>query len=80
MFFLLRIAFWLGVVCVLLPNGGAPTKDANVDTAGAVSAASAAVSDAAVSASASRTPAWWAARLPSRSGRRLKPAPAHCMR
>lgn len=47
MFFLLRIAFWLGVVCVLLPNGGAPTKDANVDTAGAVSAASAAVSDAA---------------------------------
>ncbi|MGI8526181.1 MAG: DUF5330 domain-containing protein [Pseudolabrys sp.] len=47
MFFLLRMAFWLGVVCVLLPNGGASTKDANLDTAGAVSAASAAVSDAA---------------------------------
>jgi hypothetical protein len=47
MFFLLRIAFWLGVVCVLLPNGGATTKNADVDTAGAVSAATAAVSDAA---------------------------------
>ncbi len=46
MFFLLRMTFWLGVVCVLLPSGGA-SKDTNVDTAGAVSAATAAVSDAA---------------------------------
>ena len=46
MFFLLRMTFWLGVVCVLLP-GGASTKapSAQVDPASAVSAASAAVSD-----------------------------------
>jgi hypothetical protein len=44
MFFLLRMAFWLGVVCVLLPSGGAATN-ANVDTAAAVSAATAAASD-----------------------------------
>lgn len=47
MFFLLRVAFWLGVVCVLLPSGGATTHEANLDTAGAVSAANAAVSDVA---------------------------------
>ncbi len=46
MFFLLRMAFWLGVVCVLLPSGSkttAPTE--RVNTAEAVTAASAAVSD-----------------------------------
>jgi hypothetical protein len=46
MFFLLRIAFWLGVVLVLLP--GAPQHDAStsgVGTADAMSAASATVSD-----------------------------------
>jgi hypothetical protein len=48
MFFLLRMAFWLGVVCVLLPSGGAKTSapDANIDAAQAVTLASAAVSDA----------------------------------
>jgi hypothetical protein len=45
MFFLLRMAFWLSVVCVLLPGGGATSSNANLDTAGAVSAATAAVSD-----------------------------------
>lgn len=45
MFFLLRMAFWLCVVCVLLPGRGATTTDANIDTASAISAASAAVSD-----------------------------------
>jgi hypothetical protein len=45
MFFLLRMAFWLGVVCVLLPGGGATSNEQNLDTAGAVSAATAAVSD-----------------------------------
>jgi hypothetical protein len=45
MFFLLRMAFWLGVVCVLLPGGGATSKEQNLDTAGAVTAATAAVSD-----------------------------------
>ncbi len=45
MFFLLRIAFWLGLVCVLLPGNDATPSKANVDTAGAVSAATAAVSD-----------------------------------
>lgn len=48
MFFLLRMAFWLGVVCVLLPSGGAKTAapDANIDAAQAVTLATAAVSDA----------------------------------
>jgi hypothetical protein len=46
MFFLLRIAFWLGVVLILLP--GAPQHDTStgeVGTADAISAASATVHD-----------------------------------
>jgi len=46
MFFLLRIAFWLGVVCVLLPGGtktGAP--EAKIDATQAMTVAGAAVSD-----------------------------------
>jgi Family of unknown function (DUF5330) len=46
MFFLLRMAFWLGVVCVLLPSGGAKTPDAQIDATQAVTLAAAAVSDA----------------------------------
>ena len=48
MFFLLRMAFWLGVVCVLLPSGGSKTAtpDTSIDAAQAVTLASAAVSDA----------------------------------
>ncbi|HVZ54998.1 MAG TPA: DUF5330 domain-containing protein [Pseudolabrys sp.] len=48
MFFLLRMAFWLGVVCVLLPSGGGKTAtpDTSIDAAQAVTLASAAVSDA----------------------------------
>ena len=47
MFFLLRMAFWLGVVCVLLPSGSkSPSQDANIDATQAVTLASAAVSDA----------------------------------
>jgi Family of unknown function (DUF5330) len=46
MFFLLRMAFWLGVVCVLLPSGTkSPSPDANIDAKQAVTLASAAVSD-----------------------------------
>ncbi|MGC1464837.1 MAG: DUF5330 domain-containing protein [Pseudolabrys sp.] len=47
MFFLLRMAFWLGVVCVLLPTGGAKTvaPAEQIDAAQAVTAATAAVSD-----------------------------------
>ncbi|MGE0565911.1 MAG: DUF5330 domain-containing protein [Pseudolabrys sp.] len=45
MFFLLRMAFWLGVVCVLLPGSGSPNQEAKIDTATAVTAASAAVND-----------------------------------
>jgi hypothetical protein len=50
MFFLLRMAFWLSVVLVLLPSGGsqqhtANAPSSNLDTMGAVSAASATVSD-----------------------------------
>ncbi len=47
MFFLLRMAFWLGVVCVLLPSGAKSTSpDAKIDATQAMSLASAAVSDA----------------------------------
>ena len=46
MFFLLRMAFWLGIVCVLLPSGGANTTSPTpIDTAQAVSAASATLGD-----------------------------------
>ncbi len=46
MFFLLRMAFWLGVVCVLLPSGmQTASPDAKIDTRQAVTLASAAVSD-----------------------------------
>jgi hypothetical protein len=47
MFFLLRMAFWLAVVCVLIPSGSKPTSpDAQIDAVSAVTLASAAVSDA----------------------------------
>lgn len=46
MFFLLRMAFWLVVVCVLLPSGTkTASPDANIDAKQAVTLASAAVSD-----------------------------------
>jgi len=47
MFFLLRMAFWLGVVCVLLPSGTKSTSpDVQIEAKEAVTLASAAVSDA----------------------------------
>jgi len=47
MFFLLRMAFWLGVVCVLLPSGGSRSNapNASINPTEAVTMASAAVSD-----------------------------------
>lgn len=46
MFFLLRMVFWLSVVCVLLPSGTKSTSpEANIDAKQAVTLASAAVSD-----------------------------------
>jgi hypothetical protein len=47
MFFLLRMAFWLGVVLVLLPSGSAQhaTRSSDVGTAETISAASATVQD-----------------------------------
>jgi hypothetical protein len=46
MFFLLRMAFWLGVVCVLLPSGSKTTSpEAKIDASEAVTLAGAAVSD-----------------------------------
>src|SRR6476646_10351165 len=46
MFFLLRIAFWLGVVCVLLPNGTkSASPEAQINATEAVTLASAAVAD-----------------------------------
>ncbi|HEY1473999.1 MAG TPA: DUF5330 domain-containing protein [Pseudolabrys sp.] len=46
MFFLLRMAFWLAAVCVLLPSGTkSTTAEANIDAKQAVTLASAAVSD-----------------------------------
>jgi hypothetical protein len=47
MFFLLRMAFWLGVVCVLLPGGTKTSSpDAQIDATQAMTLAGAAVSDA----------------------------------
>jgi hypothetical protein len=47
MFFLLRMTFWLCVVCVLLPSGTKSTSpDAHIDATQAMNLASAAVSDA----------------------------------
>lgn len=47
MFFILRMAFWLCVVCLLLPGGTKPTQPASqIDATEAVSLASAAVTDA----------------------------------
>jgi hypothetical protein len=45
MFFLLRMAFWLTVVCVLLPSGSNTAPDAQIDATQAASLATAAVSD-----------------------------------
>ena len=46
MFFLLRMVFWLGLVCVLLPSGSkTPSPEASIDAGQAVTVASAAVSD-----------------------------------
>ncbi len=46
MWFLLRVAFWLSVVLVLLPSGGAqPLPKAQVSTTEAITAATAAVND-----------------------------------
>jgi hypothetical protein len=47
MFFLLRMAFWLGVVCVLLPGGTrTASPEAQIDATEAMTIAGAAVSDA----------------------------------
>ena len=47
MFFLLRMAFWLTVVCVLIPSGGKTTSpDAQINAGQAVTLATGAVSDA----------------------------------
>jgi hypothetical protein len=43
--FLLRMAFWLTVILVLLPSGGAQTPKLNVSAFDAISAAKATVSD-----------------------------------
>ncbi|MFZ0053549.1 MAG: DUF5330 domain-containing protein, partial [Pseudolabrys sp.] len=46
MFFLLRMAFWLCVVCILLPSGNKSTStNAQIDPSEAVTLATAAVSD-----------------------------------
>lgn len=47
MFFLLRMAFWLGVVCLLVPSGGprGSAPDARINAKEAVTLASAAVTD-----------------------------------
>jgi uncharacterized protein DUF5330 len=46
MFFLLRIAFWLTLVCVLVPGGKSSAPDAQIDAGQALTVASAAMSDA----------------------------------
>jgi hypothetical protein len=46
MFFLLRVAFWLTLVCVLVPGGKSSAPDAQIDAGQAITLASAAMSDA----------------------------------
>jgi Family of unknown function (DUF5330) len=46
MFFLLRIAFWITLVCVLVPGGKPSAPDAKIDAGQAITVASAAMSDA----------------------------------
>jgi hypothetical protein len=46
MFFLIRVAFWLSIIIILLPTGSQqPKSTPTIETAEAVSAASAAMSD-----------------------------------
>ena len=45
MFFLLRMTFWLAVVCVLVSIGKSSSPEARIDASQAVTLASAAVSD-----------------------------------
>jgi len=45
MFFLLRVAFWLSIVLVLMPSGAPQPNTPKIDAGDAVSAAFAAVSD-----------------------------------
>ena len=45
MFFLLRVAFWLSIVLVLMPSGAPQPNAPKIDAGDAVSAAFAAVSD-----------------------------------
>ncbi len=46
MFFLLRIAFWLGVVCLLLPGGNkSASPDAHIDATQAMTLAGATITD-----------------------------------
>jgi hypothetical protein len=45
MFFLLRMTFWLALVCVLLPGGGDNKPASQIDPAKAVMAAGAAMTD-----------------------------------
>jgi hypothetical protein len=45
MFFLLRMTFWLGLVCLLLPSGGKSNPDAQINATQAMTLASAAVTD-----------------------------------
>lgn len=45
MFFLLRVAFWLSIVLVLMPSGAPQSNAPKIDAGDAVSAAFAAVSD-----------------------------------
>jgi len=46
MFFLLRVAFWLTLVCVLVPGSKSNAPDAKIDAGQAFTVASAAMSDA----------------------------------
>jgi len=46
MFFLLRVVFWLSVVCLLLPSSGSKTSSPQIEASQAVTLASAAISDA----------------------------------
>ena len=82
MFFLLRMAFWLGLVLVLLPRDPTPKseKAPQIGASEAISAASAAASDMGQLRTDSRRPVRSAARRQRRSASAPRMAPARSTR
>ena len=77
MFFLLRMAFWLGLVLILLPSGSSqPAQSPNaVGASEAISAASATVGDLRQFCTRQPEACTVGSQVPTRSAIRRRPAP-----